>query len=148
MKTFKYAFASIACALALNPSYAAGVPPFPDAIKVLHIEDGGVYSTDWTVYPLRAERINMDNHKLEEMMLGIFQDGKEGRFEGFVKIDCDQPITSYVTIGRSGTQQFNDTSLKDMMKSEAFPRKLVVNIFALFCKGSSLNAGDLNMRRD
>lgn len=148
MKTRHNIVVSITFALALLPAYALGAPPFPRAIKALHIEDGGVYSTDWTVYPLRVERTATGSEKPEEMILGVFQDGKEGGFEGVVQISCDQPINSYVTTGNNGLQQFNDVSLKDMMKTEVFPRKLVANIFALFCKGSSLKAADLNMGRD
>ena len=148
MRTRQYIFASIAFALALLPAYAVGAPPFPRAINVLHIDDGGVYSTDWTVYPLRVERTAMNSQKPEEMILGVFEDGKEGGFEGVVQISCDRPINSYLTTGSSGLDQFNDVSLKDMMKTEVFPRKLVANIFALFCKGSSLKPADLNMSRD
>jgi hypothetical protein len=148
MKTRHNIVISAALALALLPAYAFGAPPFPRAVKALHIEDGGVYSTDWTVYPLRVERTATSSQKPEEMILGVFQDGKEGGFQGIVQISCDQPIDSYVTTGRNGLQQFDDISLKDMMKIEVFPRKLVANIFALFCTGSSLKAADLNMSRD
>jgi hypothetical protein len=103
--------------------------------------------TDWTVYPIRVEKINMSTQKPEEMVLGLFEDGKDGGFQGIVQIYCDQPVTSFVATGFSGEQQFNGVSLKDIMKSDVFPRKLVSNIFALFCKDSSLNAVDLNMRR-
>jgi hypothetical protein len=148
MRTRQYTFASIAFALALLPAHVFGAPPFPRAITALHIEDGGVYSTDWTVYPLRVERTATNSQTPEEITLGVFQDGKEGGFEGVVRISCDRPIESYVTTGTSGLQQFNDVSLKDMMKTEVFPRKLVANIFVLFCKGSSLKPADLNMSRD
>jgi len=90
----------------------------------------------------------MNSQKPEELILGVFEDGKEGGFEGVVQISCDQPINSYLTTGSSGLEQFNDVSLKDMMKTEVFPRKLVANIFVLFCKGSSLKPADLNMSRD
>lgn len=147
MKPLQYAFASITCALALASFHAFGAPPFPKAIRVLHIEDGGVYTTDWTVYPIRVEKLNMNTQKPEEMVLGLFEDGKDGGFQGIIQIYCDEPVTSFVATGFSGEQHFNGVSLKDIMKSDVFPRKLFSNIFALFCKGSSLNAGDLNMRR-
>lgn len=148
MKAIQYAFASITCALALVSSHALGAPLFPKAITALHIEDGGVYTTDWTVYPIRVEQINVSSRKPEEMILGLFEDGKEGGFQGIVQIYCDQPVTSFVATGFSGKRQFSDVSLKDMMKSEALPRKLVSNIFALFCKDSPLSAVDVNMSRN
>lgn len=148
MRTFRRAFATITCVLALIPCHAFSAPPFHKAVAVLHIDDGGVYTTDWTVYPLRVERIDMTNQKPEEMILALFEDGKEGGFTGVVKIYCDQPVASYVSTGNSGMQQFNDVSLKDMMKSEAFPRKLVENVFKLFCENVSLKAADLNMSRN
>jgi hypothetical protein len=147
MKPLQYAFASIICGLALASFHAFGAPPFPKAIRALHIEDGGVYTTDWTAYPIRVEKINMSTQKPEVMVLGLFEDGKDGGFQGIVQIYCDQPVTSFVATGFSGERQFNEVSLKDMMKSEVFPRKLVSNIFALFCKDSSLNAVELNMSR-
>ncbi|OBR46976.1 hypothetical protein [Paraburkholderia tropica] len=147
MKPFQYAFASITCALALASFHAFGAPAFPKAIRVLHIENGGVYTTDWAVYPIRVDKINVGTQKPEEMVLGLFEDGKDGGFQGIVQIYCDQPVTSFVATGFSGQQQFNDVSLKDMMKNEVFPRKLVSNIFTLFCRGTSLNAADLNMSR-
>jgi hypothetical protein len=134
--------------IALASFHAFGAPPFPKALRVLHIKDGGVYTTDWTVYPIRVEEINMSTRKPQRMVLGLFEDGKDGGFQGIVHIYCDQPTTSLVTTGYSGVQQFNEVSLKDMMKSGAFPRKLVSNVFALFCKDSSLNAADLNMSRE
>jgi len=82
------------------------------------------------------------------MILGLFEDGKEGGFQGIMQIACDQPVTSTVSTGYTGTQQFNKVSLKDMMKSEVLPRKLVSNVFSLFCKDASLTAADLNMNRD
>ena len=147
MKRIHYASASIARALAMAAFHAFGAPPFPKAIRALHIEDGGVYTTDWTVYPIRVEKINMSTQKPEQMVLGLFEDGKDGGFQGIVQIYCDQPATSFVATGFSGERQFNGVMLKDMMKSEVFPRKLVSNIFGLFCKDTSLNAVDLNMSR-
>jgi len=35
-----------------------------------------------------------------------------------------------------------------MMKNEQLPRKVVSNIFALFCKGAVLSAQDLNESRN
>ncbi|CAB3804415.1 hypothetical protein LMG28614_06029 [Paraburkholderia ultramafica] len=113
----------------------------------LHIADGGVYSTDWKVYPIRVGKIVMTSHKPEQMILGLFEDGIGGGFQGIVQIYCDQPVTSFLPTGSSGEQHFNNVSLKEMIKSEALPRKLVNNIFALFCENSSLSPADLNMSR-
>ncbi|WP_321906142.1 hypothetical protein [Paraburkholderia tropica] len=147
MKRIQYASASIACALALTTFHALASPSFPKAIRALHIEDGGGYTTDWSVYPIRVEKINTSTQKPEEMVLGVFEDGKDGGFQGIVQIYCDQPITSFVATGFSGERQFSDILLKDMMKDEVFPRKLVSNIFRLFCTDSPLNALDINMSR-
>jgi hypothetical protein len=45
-------------------------------------------------------------------------------------------------------RQFNEVALKDMMRSGVFPRKLVSDVFALFCKDSLPNAVDLDMSRE
>lgn len=148
MKSFECVCASVACSFLLVSSHAFGAPPFPKAIEVLHIKDEGVYSTDWTVYPIRVERINLSNRKPEEMILGLFEDGKDGGFEGIVEINCDQPVKSYVSTGSSGVQQFDEVSLKDMMKSDVLPRELVTNVFALFCKDSPLNSANLNISHE
>lgn len=148
MKYLKCMLSSIGCALALVSLHAYAAPSFPKAIPGLHIEDGGVYSTNWTVYPIRVEQIDMTSRKPQEMVLGLFEDGKEGGFQGIAQINCEQPVASMVTTGQSGAQQFSSVSIKDMMKNDVLPRKLVNNIFAMFCKDANLSAADLNVSRE
>jgi hypothetical protein len=45
-------------------------------------------------------------------------------------------------------QEFNEVALKDTIKSGVLPRKLVSDVFALFCKDSLPNAVDLDMSRE
>ncbi|MDP9651638.1 hypothetical protein [Paraburkholderia caledonica] len=135
-------------ALALISVQASGAPLFPKAMTALHIEDGGVYSTDWRVYPIRVERADIADHKPESMALALFEDGKEGNFEGLMHIDCERPVASFIATGINGDQKFDNVPLRDMMKTDALPRQLISNIFAVFCKGSSLSQADLNMSRD
>ncbi len=148
MKSRQFLFASIGCAFALLSAQAFGDSAFPKATEVLHIDDGGVYSTDWTAYPLRVEQVGPDNQRPVQIVLGVFQDGKEGGFQGIVQINCDRPVQSYVNTGTNGVEQFNGVPLKNLMKRATFPRKLVSNLFAVFCTGATLDSAALDMKRD
>ncbi|CAG4892690.1 hypothetical protein R52603_01477 [Paraburkholderia saeva] len=115
---------------------------------MLHIQDGGVYTTDWTAYPLRMERHDIAGQPKGSMLLALLEDGKDGGFQGILQIDCDQPAESKVTTGNDGLRQYTLVSLKDMMKNDSLPRKVVSNIFAMFCTGANPTPADLNMTRE
>ncbi len=115
---------------------------------MLHVQDGGVYTTDWTAYPLRMERHHIAGQPKGSMLLALLKDGKDGGFQGILQIDCDQPVESEVTTGDDGLRQYTFVSLKDMMRNDSLPRNVVNNIFAMFCTGAKLTPADLNMIRE
>ncbi|WP_298809885.1 hypothetical protein [uncultured Psychrobacter sp.] len=108
---------------------ALAAPNFSDGINVYTSQDGGVYTTTWTAYPMTIEGYTGANlKKLDNLLIALTADGKTSSFRGVLSITCSNPISSNIV---------NDTdykSLKEAMADYTLPRPVVNNLFAKFCK--------------
>ena len=108
---------------------ALAAPSFSDGINVYTSQDGGVYTTTWTAYPMTIEGYTGANlKKLDNLLIALTADGKTSSFRGVLSITCSSPISSNIV---------SDTdykSLKEAMADYTLPRPVVNNLFAKFCK--------------
>lgn len=108
---------------------ALAAPSFSDGINVYTSQDGGVYTTTWTAYPMTIEGYTGANlKKPDNLLIALTADGKTSSFRGVLSITCSNPISSNIV---------NDTdykSLKEAMADYTLPRPVVNNLFAKFCK--------------
>ena len=108
---------------------ALAAPSFSDGINVYTSQDGGVYTTTWTAYPMTIEGYTGASlKKLDNLLIALTADGKTSSFRGVLSITCSNPISSNIV---------NDTdykSLKEAMADYTLPRPVVNNLFAKFCK--------------
>lgn len=108
---------------------ALAAPSFSDGINVYTSQDGGVYTTTWTAYPMTIEGYTGANlKKPDNLLIALTADGKTSSFRGVLSITCSNPISSNIV---------NDTdykSLKEAMADYTIPRPVVNNLFAKFCK--------------
>lgn len=102
---------------------------FSDGINVYTSQDGGVYTTTWTAYPMTIEGYTGANlKKPDNLLIALTADGKTSSFRGVLSITCSNPISSNIV---------SDTdykSLKEAMADYTLPRPVVNNLFAKFCK--------------
>ena len=108
---------------------ALAAPSFSDGINVYTSQDGGVYTTTWTAYPMTIEGYTGTNlKKPDNLLIALTADGKTSSFRGVLSITCSNPISSNIV---------SDTdykSLKEAMADYTLPRPVVNNLFAKFCK--------------
>ena len=108
---------------------ALAAPGFSDGINVYTSQDGGVYTTTWTAYPMTIESYTGANlKKPDNLLIALTADGKTSSFRGVLRISCSSPISSHIV---------SDTdykSLKEAMADYTLPRPVVNNLFAKFCK--------------
>ena len=108
---------------------ALAAPSFSDGINVYTSQDGGVYTTTWTAYPMTIEGYTGANlKKPDNLLIALTADGKTSSFRGVLSITCSNPISSNIV---------SDTdykSLKEAMADYTLPRLVVNNLFAKFCK--------------
>ena len=108
---------------------ALAAPSFSDGINVYTSQDGGVYTTTWTAYPMTIEGYTGANlKKPDNLLIALTADGKTSSFRGVLSITCSSPISSNIV---------SDTdykSLKEAMADYTLPRPVVNNLFAKFCK--------------
>lgn len=108
---------------------ALAAPSFSNGINVYTSQDGGVYTTTWTAYPMTIEGYTGANlKKPDNLLIALTADGKTSSFRGVLSITCSNPISSNIV---------SDTdykSLKEAMADYTLPRPVVNNLFAKFCK--------------
>jgi len=108
---------------------ALAAPSFSDGINVYTSQDGGMYTTTWTAYPMTIEGYTGANlKKPDNLLIALTADGKTSSFRGVLSITCSNPISSNIV---------SDTdykSLKEAMADYTLPRPVVNNLFAKFCK--------------
>ena len=108
---------------------ALAAPGFSNGINVYTSQDGGVYTTTWTAYPMTIEGYTGANlKKPDNLLIALTADGKTSSFRGVLSITCSSPISSNIV---------SDTdykSLKEAMADYTLPRPVVNNLFAKFCK--------------
>ena len=108
---------------------ALAAPGFSDGVNVYTSQDGGVYSTSWTAYPMTIESYTGAKlKKPDNLLIALTADGKTSSFRGALSITCSSPISSNIV---------SDTdykSLKEAMADYTLPRPVVNNLFAKFCK--------------
>ena len=108
---------------------AIAAPSFSNGINVYTSEDGGVYSTTWTGYPMTIESYTGTNlKKPDNLLIALTADGKTSSFRGVLSITCSSPINSTIV------SDADYKSLKEAMADYTLPRPVVNNLFAKFCK--------------
>ena len=118
--TYLLSLASLSLSFLVSTS-ALAAPSFSDGINVYTSQDGGVYTTTWTAYPMTIEGYTGANLKKPDNLLIALT-------AGVLSITCSNPISSNIV---------NDTdykSLKEAMADYTLPRPVVNNLFAKFCK--------------
>ena len=126
--TYLLSLASLSLSFLVSTS-ALAAPSFSDGINVYTSQDGGVYTTTWTAYPMTIEGYTGANlKKPDNLLIALTADGKTSSFRGVLSITCSNPISSNIV---------SDTdykSLKEAMADYTLPRPVVNNLFAKFCK--------------
>lgn len=113
--------------LVSNSTLAA--PGFSNGINIYTSQDGGVYSTTWTGYPMTIESYTGANlKKPDNLLIALTADGKTSSFRGVLNISCSSPISSHIE------SDADYKSLKEAMADYTLPRPVVNNLFAKFCK--------------
>lgn len=111
-------------------------PIFPKPLNVYTSQDGGVYTTSWTAYPLRITQWRVVNgkatSKAQVMEYALFADGKMSDFEGIVSIDCGEPKYSHISASNNDGSQYK--SFKDAMLDNTIPREVVSKLSASACR--------------
>ena len=108
---------------------ALAAPSFSDGINVYTSQDGGVYTTTWTAYPMTIESYTGANlKKPDNLLIALTADGKTSSFRGVLNISCSSPISSHIE------SDADYRSLKEAMADYTLPRPVVNNLFAKFCK--------------
>ena len=108
---------------------ALAAPSFSDGINVYTSQDGGVYTTTWTAYPMTIEGYTGANlKKPDNLLIALTADGKTSSFRGVLSITCSSPISSTIV------SDADYKSLKEAMADYTLPRPVVNNLFAKFCK--------------
>ena len=108
---------------------ALAAPGFSNGINVYTSQDGGVYSTSWTAYPMTIEGYTGANlKKPDNLLIALTADGKTSSFRGVLCITCSSPINSTIV------SDADYKSLKEAMADYTIPRPVVNNLFAKFCK--------------
>lgn len=108
---------------------ALAAPGFSNGISVYTSQDGGVYSTSWTAYPMTIESYTGANlKKPDNLLIALTADGKTSSFRGVLRISCSSPINSNIV------SDADYKTLKEAMADYTLPRPVVNNLFAKFCK--------------
>lgn len=108
---------------------ALAAPGFSDGINVYTSQDGGVYTTTWTAYPMTIDSYTGANlKKPDNLLIALTADGKTSSFRGVLNISCSSPISSRIE------SDADYRSLKEAMADYTLPRPVVNNLFAKFCK--------------
>ena len=108
---------------------ALAAPGFSNGINVYTSQDGGVYTTTWTAYPMTIESYTGANlKKPDNLLIALTADGKTSSFRGVLNISCSSPISSHIE------SDADYRSLKEAMADYTLPRPVVNNLFAKFCK--------------
>lgn len=108
---------------------ALAAPSFSDGINVYTSQDGGVYTTTWTAYPMTIDSYTGANlKKPDNLLIALTADGKTSSFRGVLNISCSSPISSRIE------SDADYRSLKEAMADYTLPRPVVNNLFAKFCK--------------
>ena len=108
---------------------ALAAPGFSDGVNVYTSQDGGVYSTSWTAYPMTIESYTGANlKKPDNLLIALTADGKTSSFRGVLRISCSSPINSNIV------SDADYKTLKEAMADYTIPRPVVNNLFAKFCK--------------
>ena len=132
MKRSAVLFSTLLAAVSLTTTVsatAATKPTFTNGIQVYQSQDGGVYSTTWTAYPMTIESYTGPKlNKPDDLLVALTADGKTSAFRGIIRMSCSSPINSNIVSSE------NYTSLKDAMANSTIPRPVVNGLFAKFCK--------------
>ena len=99
---------------------AAPAPGFSNGIEVYESQDGGVYTTTWTAYPMTITSYGGPKYDKP--------DGKTSAFRGVLSISCLSPTSSHI----ESDEDYK--SLKEAMADGTIPRPAVNGLFAKFCK--------------
>ena len=126
--TYLLSLASLSLSFLVSTS-ALAAPSFSDGINVYTSQDGGVYTTTWTAYPMTIEGYTGANlKKPDNLLIALTADGKTSSFRGVLSITCSSPINSTIV------SDADYKSLKEAMADYTLPRPVVNNLFAKFCK--------------
>jgi len=116
----------LSCFVSTTAMAASG---FSDGIELYTSQDGGVYSTTWTGYPMTVTSYTGPKYnKPDGKLIAVTADGKTSAFRGVISITCSSPINSNI----ESSEDYK--SLKDAMADGTIPRPVVNSLFAKFCK--------------
>ena len=108
---------------------AAPAPGFSNGIEVYESQDGGVYTTTWTAYPMTITSYGGPKYdKPDGKLVALTADGKTSAFRGVLSISCLSPTSSHI----ESDEDYK--SLKEAMADGTIPRPAVNGLFAKFCK--------------
>lgn len=129
MKLIYFLSLSFLALPSLVSTSALAAPGFSDGINVYTSQDGGVYTTTWTAYPMTIDSYTGANlKKPDNLLIALTADGKTSSFRGVLNISCSSPISSRIE------SDADYRSLKEAMTDYTLPRPVVNNLFAKFCK--------------
>lgn len=113
----------------LISTVAVAAPGFSNGIEVYESQDGGVYTTTWTAYPMTITSYGGPKYdKPDGKLVALTADGKTSAFRGVLSISCLSPTSSHI----ESDEDYK--SLKDAMADGTIPRPAVNGLFAKFCK--------------
>ena len=113
----------------LISTVAIAAPGFSNGIELYESQDGDVYSTSWTAYPMTITSYGGPKYdKPDGKLVALTADGKTSDFRGVVRISCSSPVSSNIV------SDIDYKSLKDAMADGTIPRPAVNGLFAKFCK--------------
>ena len=113
----------------LISTVAVAASSFSNGIHIYESQDGGVYTTDWTAYPMTIEGYTGSNNKKpDSLLIALTADGKMSDFRGVLLMTCSSPISSNIV------SDVDYKSFKDAMADGTIPRPVVNGLFAKFCK--------------
>lgn len=113
----------------LISTVAVAAPGFSNGIEVYKSQDGGVYTTTWTAYPMTITSYGGPKYdKPDGKLVALTADGKTSAFRGVLSISCLNPTSSHI----ESDEDYK--SLKDAMADGTIPRPAVNGLFAKFCK--------------
>ena len=113
----------------LISTVAIAAPGFSNGIELYESQDGDVYSTSWTAYPMTITSYGGPKYdKPDSKLVALTADGKTSDFRGVVRISCSSPVSSNIV------SDIDYKSLKDAMADGTIPRPAVNGLFAKFCK--------------
>ena len=113
----------------LISTVAVAAPGFSNGIEVYESQDGGVYTTTWTAYPMTITSYGGPKYdKPDGKLVALTADGKTSAFRGVLSISCLSPTSSHI----ESDEDYK--SLKEAMADGTIPRPAVNGLFAKFCK--------------